>query len=195
MLISSQITGSSQLLYNRSIQERVNAIAPFLRYDKDPYLVVTSSGRLDYVLDAYTTSAAFPDANTYDPGGDSTVSGLAGDPFNYVRNSVKVVMDAYDGTMSFYVADPTDPIIQAWEGVFPGLFKPISAMPADIRGDSANPTANPGHLRYPEDMFNAQTTVFEKYHVTDPVVFFKNGDVWSVPQNSGSTSVGRPHPP
>lgn len=195
LLISGQVTGSSQLLFNRSIQQRVTAIAPFLRFDKDPYLVVTSSGRLVYVQDAFTTSAAFPDANNYDPGSDSSTSGLAGDPFNYIRNSVKIVMDAYDGTMSFYVADPTDPIIQAWEGVFPGVFKPISEMPADIRGDPANPITNPGHLRYPEDMFNAQTTVFEKYHVTDPVVFFKNGDVWSVPQNSGTTTGSGPNPP
>jgi uncharacterized membrane protein (UPF0182 family) len=195
LLISGQITGSSQLLFNRSIQQRVTAIAPFLRLDKDPYLVITSSGRLVYVQDAFTTSAAFPDANTYDPGGDASSNGLAGDPFNYVRNSVKIVMDAYDGTMSFYVADPTDPIIQAWQGVFPGVFKPLSEMPSDIRGDPANPTTNPGHLRYPEDMFNAQTTMFEKYHVTDPVVFFKNGDVWSVPQNSGTTTGSGPNPP
>jgi uncharacterized membrane protein (UPF0182 family) len=195
LLISNQITGSSQLLFNRSIQDRVTAIAPFLRYDKDPYLVITSSGRLVYVQDAFTTSAAFPDANSLNPGSDSSLSGLAGDPFNYIRNSVKVVMDAYDGTMSFYVADPNDPIIQAWEGVFPGLFKPIAEMPTDIRGDAANPTTNPGHLRYPEDMFNAQTSMFEKYHVTDPVVFFKNGDVWSVPQNSGTTSGSGSNPP
>ncbi len=190
MLISSQITGSSQLLYNRSIKDRASTIAPFLRFDKDPYLVVTSSGKLDYILDGYTTSAAFPDANQYDPGSDSSSSGLAGDPFNYVRNSVKVVMDAYDGTMSFYVADPTDPIINAWQGVFPGMFKPLSDMPADIRGDAANPIANPGHLRYPEDMFNAQTSQFAKYHVTDPSVFYQNNDVWQLPPSSDSTTNG-----
>ncbi|MGA2512350.1 MAG: UPF0182 family protein [Candidatus Limnocylindrales bacterium] len=188
MLISSQITGSSQLLYNRSIQERAEALAPFLRFDKDPYLVVTSSGRLDYVLDAYTTSAAFPDSNLYDPGTDPSVSGLAGDPFNYVRNSVKIVMDAYDGTMSFYVADPNDPIIQAWQGVFPSLFKPMSDMPVDIRGDATNP----GHLRYPEDIFNAQTYQFAKYHVTDPSVFYQGNDVWQLPPSAdtgGSTGT------
>ncbi len=191
LLISDQITGSSQLLMNRSIQARASAIAPFLRYDKDPYLVVTSEGRFVYVLDAFTTSAAFPDSQPYGPGNDSASNGLAGDPFNYIRNSVKVVMDAYDGTMSFYVADPTDPIIQAWQGVFPDLFKPISAMPADIRGDATNP----GHLRYPEDMFNAQTTQFEKYHVTDPGVFFQKGDVWQVPRNTSSTSGNGANPP
>ena len=186
MLISSQVTGSSQLLFNRSIQERTQTIAPFLRYDKDPYLVVTSAGRLVYVQDAFTTSSNFPDANTYDPGSDPTTNGLAGKPFNYIRNSVKVVMDAYDGTMSFYVSDPTDPIIKAWSGVFPNLFKPIDQMPADIRGDATNP----GHLRYPEDMFNAQTAQFTKYHVTDPSVFYQGNDVWRLPP-TGDTDSGK----
>jgi uncharacterized membrane protein (UPF0182 family) len=192
LLISNQITGSSQLLFHRAIQDRIGLIAPFLRLDKDPYLVVTSDGQLDYIQDAYTTSAAYPDANPYTP---PSSGALAGDPFNYIRNSVKIVMNAYDGTMSFYVSDPTDPIIQAWQGVFPSLFQPLSAMPSDLRGDPANPTTNPGHLRYPEDMFNAQTTMFEKYHVTDPVVFFKNGDVWSVPQNAGATTSTGANPP
>jgi uncharacterized membrane protein (UPF0182 family) len=191
LLISDQITGSSQLLLHRSILDRVQEIAPFLRYDKDPYLVVTSEGRLVYVLDAFTTSAAFPNSNSYDPGTDSSRNGLAGDPFNYIRNSVKVVMDAYDGTTSFYVANPSDPLIQAWQGVFPGLFKPMAEMPTDIRGDATTI----GHLRYPEDMFNAQTSMFSKYHVTDPVVFYKGNDVWRVPQNSSSTSGGGPNPP
>jgi len=186
MLISSQVTGSSQLLFNRSIQERTHTIAPFLRYDKDPYLIVTSSGRLAYVQDAFTTSANFPDANTYNPGPDSTTNGLAGKPFNYIRNSVKVVMDAYDGTMNFYVADPNDPIIKAWSGVFPSLFKPIDQMPADIRGDATAP----GHLRYPEDLFNAQTAQFTKYHVTDPSVFYQGNDVWRLPP-TGDTDSGK----
>ena len=182
LMISNQINGNSQLLFRRSIQERVQAIAPFLRYDKDPYLVITASGRLDYILDAYTTSAAFPDANTYDPGNDPTASGLQGDAFNYVRNSVKVVMDAYDGTTTFYVADPTDPIIQAWQGVFPGVFHPLSEMSSDLQA----------HLRYPEDLFNAQTTQFEKYHVTDPGVFYQGNDVWQVARDSGSSGSSGP---
>ena len=183
MLISSQITGSSQLLYNRSIEGRASAIAPFLRFDSEPYLVLTSSGRLDYVLDAYTTSSAFPDANSYTA---SSGSGLAGDPINYVRNSVKIVMDAYDGTMSFYVADAKDPIIAAWQGVFPGMFKPISDMPVEIRGDATNP----GHLRYPTDIFSAQTTQFTRYHVTDPGVFYQGNDVWSVPPSADVSGNG-----
>ena len=180
LLISDQITNNSQLLMNRSIQERAQAIAPFLRFDKEPYLVVNSAGRLDYILDGYTTSSAFPDANSFDPGSSSTANGLAGDPFNYVRNSVKVVMDAYDGTMSFYVSDPTDPIIQAWAGVFPGVFKPMAEMPSDLKP----------HLRYPVDMFNAQTAQFANYHVTDPGVFYQHNDLWQVPTNSASSGTG-----
>jgi uncharacterized membrane protein (UPF0182 family) len=180
LLISNQVSGNSQLLYRRSIQERVQEIAPFLRYDKDPYLVVTSTGRLDYVLDAFTTSAAYPDANLYDPSTDSGSNRLDGDPFNYIRNSVKVVMDAYDGTTTFYVADPTDPIIQAWEGVFPGVFHPLSDMSPDLQA----------HLRYPESMYNAQTSVFGTYHVTDPSIFYSATDVWNVVRNSGSTNKG-----
>jgi uncharacterized membrane protein (UPF0182 family) len=181
MLISDQITGSSQLLYNRSITDRVQQIAPYLRYDKDPYLVVTADGQLDYVLDAYTTSAAFPDAEPIDPSSLSSQSGLAsGDSFNYIRNSVKVVMNAYDGTMSFYVADPTDPIIRAWEGVFPGVYKPITDMTADLQS----------HIRYPQDLFDAQTLQFGKYHVTDPSVFYQKTQFWQVPQSA--TNSGGP---
>ncbi len=182
LLISNQVTGNSQLLYRRSIQERVHELAPFLRYDKDPYLVITADGRLVYILDAFTTSDAFPDANLYDPSLDAG-SGLSGDPFNYVRNSVKVVMNAYDGTMTFYVADPNDPIINAWSGVFPSLFKPIADMPVDLRGSDTVSS----HLRYPEDLFNAQTTMFEQYHITDPGVFYQGNDLWQVARNGGTS--------
>ena len=182
LLISNQISGSSQLLMRRSIQDRVQAIAPYLRYDKDPYLVITSTGRLVYILDAYTTTSAYPDANDFIPSSDSTVTGLAGDPFNYVRNSVKVVMDAYDGSMTFYVADPNDPIIQAWQGVFPTVYHPISEMPSDLKA----------HLRYPEDLFDAQTSQFEKYHVTDPGVFYQGNDVWQVARNAGTSGSNGP---
>ena len=182
LFISNQVSGNSQLLMRRSIQERVQAIAPYLRYDKDPYLVVTASGRLVYILDAFTTTASFPDANNYDPGQSPAASGLAGDPFNYIRNSVKVVMDAYDGNMTFYVADPQDPIIRAWEGVFPTVYHPLTDMSSDLRN----------HLRYPEDLFNAQTTQFEKYHVTDPGVFYQGNDVWQVARNNGTSGDNGP---
>ena len=132
LLISNQVTADSQLLFHRSIADRLGMIAPFLRYDKDPYIVIDGSGQLVYVQDAFTTSDRFPDAQPFDPSTlDST--NLGSDSFNYIRNSVKITMNAYDGTMHFYVADPDDPIIRDYEGIFPSLFEPLSAMPADMR--------------------------------------------------------------
>ena len=146
LLISNQVTADSQLLFHRSIADRLGMIAPFLHYDKDPYIVIDGSGQLVYVQDAFTTSDRFPDAQPFDPGAlDST--NLGSDSFNYIRNSVKITMNAYDGTMHFYVADPDDPIIRAYEGVFPSLFEPLSAMPADMKA----------HIRVPEELFNVQT--------------------------------------
>ena len=175
LLISDQVTADSQLLFHRSLLDRLEHIAPFLHYDKDPYLVVDGAGRLVYIQDAYTMSDRFPNAQAFDPGTfDKT--GLGSAPFDYLRNSVKVTMDAYDGTMHFYVSDPSDPIIRAYEGVFPSLFQPMSELPADLRA----------HLRVPEELFNVQTRVFGRYHVTDPAQFFRSDDLWTVPQ--GQTS-------
>ncbi len=174
LLISDQVTSASQLLMNRSLGERLQLIAPFLRYDKDPYVVVDARGRLVYVQDAYTTSDRFPHAQpTIAPDG----SGLGSQPFNYLRNSVKITMDAYDGTMTFYVADPSDPIIRAYEGVFPALFRPMSDMPTDLAA----------HLRVPEDLFNVQTAMYGRYHATQPATFFDSSDTWTVP--AGTTSA------
>ncbi|MFL5779488.1 MAG: UPF0182 family protein [Chloroflexota bacterium] len=170
LLISDQITNASQLLMHRSLADRVPRIAPFLRFDKDPYVVVDQNGRLVYVWDAYTTSARFPHATAFSPV-DLPGTGLGDEPINYIRNSVKVTMDAYDGTMAFYVADPTDPLIRAWQGVFPTVFKPLSAMPAALTA----------HLRVPEEMFNVQTRMYGRYHVKDPATFFRNDDLWTVP--------------
>ena len=156
LLISDQVTGNSQLLFHRSLSDRIGRIAPFLRYDKDPYLVVDGSGRLVYVQDAYTTSNRFPNAQYFDPL-TLEATGIGPSDFNYIRNSVKITVDAYDGTMHFYVADPDDPIIRAYEGVFPTLFQPIDQMPADLHD----------HLRVPEELFNVQTRMFGRYHVTD----------------------------
>jgi uncharacterized membrane protein (UPF0182 family) len=168
LLISDQVTNASQLLMHRTLHDRLQLIAPFLRYDKDPYVVVDGRGRLVYIQDAFTTSDRFPHAQpTRAPDG----SGLGRDPFNYIRNSVKVVMDAYDGTMTFYVADPSDPLIRAWQGIFPGLFHPMSEMPQDLVA----------HLRVPEDLFNVQTAVYGRYHVTQPQTFFDSSDLWTVP--------------
>ena len=177
LLISDQVTARSQLLMNRALADRLPLIAPFLQFDKDPYLVVTSTGRLVYVQDAYTTSPDFPNAQPVDPSTLPTGSGLANAPLDYVRNSVKIVMDAYDGTTTLYVSDPSDPIIRDWERIFPGMFRPQSGMPAWLKA----------HLRYPEDYFDVQTRMYATYHVTDPTTFYQQTDVWTVPQQPTST--------
>ncbi len=174
LLISDQVTSDSQLLMNRSLRERLNLVAPFLAYDGDPYVVLTDAGRLVYIQDAYTTSDRFPNAQQFDPSVLPGGGGLADRSFNYVRNSVKVVMDAYDGTMTFYISDPTDPLIRAWSGVFPTMFRPLDSLPADLAP----------HLRVPEQLFNVETIVYARYHVTDPVVFYQGNDVWKLPQQT-----------
>ena len=148
----------SQLLFHRTISERLGMVAPFLRFDKDPYLVVVD-GKLVYVQDAYTLSDQFPNAKLV-----RHVAALGGrdgerarlEDINYIRNSVKITIDAYDGTMHFYVADPTEPLIRAWQGIFPQLFEPMSQMPAELQA----------HLRVPEELFNVQTRMYGQYHVT-----------------------------
>ena len=176
LLISDQITSSSQLLMHRTLQDRVTRVAPFLSFDHDPYLMVDSTGNLFYIQDAYTTSDRFPNAQPFDASALPADSGLRGVDFNYLRNSVKVVMNAYDGTMTFYASDPSDPILRSYEGVFPSLFKPIDQMPADIRA----------HVRVPEDVFDVQTRMYARYHVTDPETFFRGFDLWTVPTTAGS---------
>jgi uncharacterized membrane protein (UPF0182 family) len=179
LLISDQVSSSSQLLFHRSLSDRLSRIAPFLRFDKDPYLVIDNAGRMVYVQDAFTTSDRFPNAQAFDPPTGFDLTGLGNEPFDYIRNSVKITVDAYDGTMHFYVNDPTDPIIRAYEGVFPALFEPISAMPADLKA----------HLRVPEDMFNVQNTMFGRYHVTNPQQFFRNDDLWTVPSQTSEQTL------
>ena len=175
LMISDQVTADSQLLFHRSLSDRLGRIAPFLKFDKDPYIVVDDNGRLVYIQDAYTTSDRFPNAQAFDPGAFQG-SGLGNDDFDYIRNSVKITVDAYDGTMQFYVSDPTDPIIRAYQGVFPTLFTPISQMPADLLR----------HVRVPEQLFNVQTAVYGRYHVTDPQQFFRADDLWTVPSSTGN---------
>jgi hypothetical protein len=174
LLISDQITADSQLLFHRTISDRLGHIAPFLKYDKDPYLVIDDKGNLVYVQDAYTISDAFPHSTWFDTSTLAPESGLAGESLNYLRNSVKITMNAYDGTMTFYVNDPSDPLIRAWQGVFPGMFQPLSAMPAGIAD----------HLRVPEEQFNVQTRMYGQYHVTQPLTFFNNTDRWTIPDIS-----------
>ncbi len=167
LLISDQLTPDSQILFRRTLAERVPEIAPFLAYDGDPYLV-SADDRLLWVWDAYTSTDRYPDAQPLPDG-----TPLAGQ--NYVRNSVKVVMDANDGTVNFYALDPTEPILAAYSRVFPGLFEPADAMPPDLVP----------HLRYPEDLFSAQNTQYLLYHLpaTDggATTFYNQDDRWAFP--------------
>ncbi|MGA9587303.1 MAG: UPF0182 family protein, partial [Terracidiphilus sp.] len=150
---SDDIDAQSRLLMQRNIFERVKALAPFLTFDSDPYIVVGDDGRLSWMLDAFTTSDSYP---------YSTHFGLGNYQINYIRNSVKVVIDAYNGTTTFYIFDPSDPIITAYRNIFPQLFKDASAMPDDLRR----------HVRYPELLLRLQATAYGLYHMTDPVVFY-----------------------
>ncbi|MEA2438546.1 MAG: uncharacterized protein QOF65_3102, partial [Thermoleophilaceae bacterium] len=170
LLISNQVTDQSQLLIHRSLSDRMPLIAPFLRYDKDPYVVINGAGRLVYIQDAYTVTDQFPHAQMFDPGSELPQgSGLAESPFNYIRNSVKIVTDAYDGTMTFYVSNQADPLIRAWQGIFPTLFRPLTDLPADLTP----------HLRVPEEMFNVQTRTYGRYHVQNPLTFYSQEDLWT----------------
>ena len=179
LFISDQVTSGSQLLFDRSLEQRLPKIAPFLRYDKDPYIVIDeSTGRLVYVQDAYTVSDRFPHANWFNPG-ELEDTNLGGDAFNYIRNSVKITMDAYDGTTTFYVADPEDPIVRTYMRVFPTLFRPLDEMPDSLHS----------HLRFPEELFNVQTRVFGRYHVTRPLTFFQGDDIWTVPTGQTTTQT------
>ena len=160
LLLTSYITGDSRIMFRRTIQDRVRTIAPFLRLDRDPYLVI-SEGRLFWMQDAYTTSRYFPYAQT-----------LPGLELNYIRNAVKVVIDAYNGTVSFYVADSSDPIAATYQRIFPGLFKPLADMPQDLQK----------HIRYPEDLFFIQAQVYRTYHMNSPEVFYNREDLWQFPR-------------
>lgn len=176
-LLSKNITPKSKVLLERDVTARLKSVAPFLAYDHDPYLV-DADGRLQYVLDAYTTTRNFPNAERADTGGLDAASGLRGRSFNYARNSVKAVVDAYDGTVKLYVVDEADPIIQAYEKAFPKLFTPV---------DNA-PKALVDHFRYPEDLFTVQTQMWAKYHVSDKADFLNQNDQWSVPTKSGGST-------
>ncbi len=159
ILLSTDITQKSRILYYRKINERVRKAMPFLSYDSDPYMVVTKEGHLVWFIDAYTTTSKYP------------YSAMIQDMGNYIRNSVKVTIDAYDGALSYYVSDPTDPIIQTYQKIFPNVFKPMSDMPQDLRS----------HIRYPQALFTIQAKVYSLYHMTDPQVFYNKEDMWKIP--------------
>jgi uncharacterized protein len=176
LLVSGQVTNQSRVIYIRDIQQRVQQIAPFLKYDADPYPVI-SAGRIFWVLDAYTTTDDYPYSQSIHPT-EPRGSGLDSE-FNYVRNSVKVTIDAYDGTVKFYVVDPNDPIIKTYRKAFPGMFDDISAMSPDLRA----------HMRYPEDIFSAQTEQYALYHITDPVQYFNKQAIWDVAPSPDTSSA------
>ena len=178
-LISGFVGSDSRIIFYRDLRLRVQNLAPFLELDADPYPVV-SDGRVVYIMDAYTTSDRYPYGQRPDVSDLPLESGLH-KRFNYVRNSVKVVVDAFDGTTTFYVIDPDDPIIQAWRKIFPGLFEDFDQMPADLQD----------HLRYPEDLFRVQTSMWARYFIDDPETFYANSVTWAVAQDPGTRITAR----
>lgn len=167
LLISQFITDQSRILFLRDIRQRAVTAAPFLEFDSNPYPVV-ENGHTVYVLDAYTTSDNYPNSQRMPR---SASNDLRNENFNYVRNSVKAVIDTYDGSVSFYVVDNKDPVVEAWKAAFPELFKEIATMSQDLRQ----------HLRYPEDIFNVQTDMWGRYHIDDPSSFYSKTDAWEPP--------------
>ena len=160
LLLSNDIAADSQIMYYRQVEERIQKAAPFITFDRDPYLVVRQGGSLVWMIDGYTTSKDFPYSEP--------TRGLG----NYIRNSVKAVVDAYDGTLSYYISEPQDPVIQAYAQAFPGLFQPLSAMPEDLRL----------HIRYPQGLLTVQARMFATYHMRDPQVFYNKEDLWTIPR-------------
>lgn len=171
MLLSSDLTADSRILFRRNIRERVQTLAPWLNWDNDPYIVVHDGG-LVWIMDGYTVTDRYPYARQSEVG---TESPLVTQQFNYIRNSVKAVVDAYDGTVTFYAMDDDEPILKLWRKVFPGLVKPQSEMPDTLRA----------HLRYPEDMFRIQRDIYTVYHMTDPRIYYGKEDQWDVPPDPG----------
>lgn len=162
ILFATDITKQSRALMYRNITEMVNKVASFLQLDHDPYLVISKEGRLFWIYDAYTTSDRFPYSQIL------PIRRFG----NYIRNSVKIVIDAYNGSMDFYISDPTDPIILTWRNIFPHLFKDLKAMPEDLRK----------HVRYPSDLFAIQTFIYATYHMSSPQVFYNKEDQWEIPK-------------
>ena len=183
LLISNYLGPESRLLFRRRVTERVQRLAPYLKLDRDPYLVL-ADGRLQWMVDGYTTTDRFPYAQVVqeilstpgagaretDPTAGATAFGRRLS-YNYIRNSVKAVVDAYDGSVTLYVADAEDPLVRAYAGAFPQLYRPLETMPPALRA----------HLRYPEDLFRVQSQVLRQYHVQDPQVFYNGEDVWATP--------------
>src|SRR5574337_2005220 len=162
IILSNDIIGESRVMYYREIGERVKKAAPFLQCERDPYLVIGQDGRLFWIIDGYTVSDQFPYSEP--------VRGMG----NYIRNSVKAVVDAYNGSLAYYLSEPDDPVVKAYAQAFPGLFQPLSAMRADLRP----------HIRYPQGLFAIQARMFATYHMRDPQVFYNKEDLWSIPKKA-----------
>ena len=161
LFLSNDITKDSRVLFNRKITDRVRKVMPFLLLDRDPYMVISEKGDLFWMYDAYTASSRFPYAQRIG----------RRNSLNYIRNSVKITINAYDGSMVFYISDMHDPVVQTYERAFPGTMHPLDEMPADLRR----------HVRYPEDIFNIQTAIYSTYHMEDPQIFYNREDQWEVP--------------
>jgi len=169
ILLSADLTDRTRILYYRDVRERAQRALPFLLFDRDSYLVITTAWRLVWMLDGYTVSDRYPYAKS------------VGGGVNYMRNSVKVTIDAYDGSVRAYLATPNDPIIRTLARIYPGLLQPLDSMPADLRA----------HIRYPEDLFRLQTGLFATYHMADPETFYHREDQWQIPE---APDVGGPTP-
>ena len=180
ILLTDYVTEDSRMQMRQSLGERVRRIAPFLRLDRDPYMVTTPEG-LFWIQDAYTTSDRYPYSEPY----DAADEGIPGPRFNYIRNSVKVVMNAYDGSVGFYVMDEGDPVLSAYRRAFPALFRPLDALPDGLVD----------HLRYPIDLFEAQVARYAAYHMRDPQVFYNREDLWTGPfeKYGGETVLMEPY--
>jgi len=178
ILVSGQLRSDSMILMERNIAARVEKVAPVLSMDGDPYPVVLN-GRIIWVVDLYTLSSHYPysrPVSTSDTLRLTRSSGLPSAGFNYIRNSVKATVDAYDGTVHLYLVDPTDPVAAAWKATYPGLFSDPSQMPAGLQD----------HLRYPEDLFKIQSDIYRDYHMDDPAVFFRRDDAWDIPEDAST---------
>jgi uncharacterized protein len=176
LLLSDDMTADSRVLFHRNIKDRLGKIAPFLLFDRDPYMVI-SEGKCYWICDAYTTSNRYP----YSQG----VRLFTQTDINYIRNSVKAVVDAYNGSVQLYVVDERDPVIQTYGRIFPGILKPLAEMPADLQA----------HLRYPEDIFRIQTRVYATYHMDQPQVFYNKEDQWEIASSEEREGQATPMEP
>ncbi|MGA1825029.1 MAG: UPF0182 family protein [bacterium] len=192
ILFTGYIMPESRIMFHRKIRERVRNVAPFLIYDRNPYLVLSDNGHLFWIQDAYTTTNKYPYSEQFtlfpDEGASGlnqrlTSSGLPNPPkeINYIRNSVKIVIDAYNGDTLFYVIDEEDPIIRTYRKIFPRLFKSFSEMPQDVRA----------HIRYPQDLFEIQAHMYRTYHMQDAQVFYNKEDLWDMPLQKNLTNRTR----